>query len=267
MIIAIILAALILLALFLIAPSWHSHRRAQLWRGTPFAHRGLHGGGAAENTLPAFARACEAGIGIELDVQLSKDGEVVVFHDDNLKRMVGDDRRVDEVALAELRRFPLGIPTFEEALKLIGGRVPLLVEIKNGKRNAELCAKTLKLLKNYEGRYVIESFSPLILFWLRRNAPSVVRGQLVNLDKEYRVLFSPAVSFILSRLLLNFLSRPDFVAYNIKSAPLSAPHMQRRLFNTPLAAWTVRDKETFRACLERGEMPIFEDFVPDVRKN
>ena len=119
MIIAILLFALVALTLFLIAPSWHSHSRARLWRGTPFAHRGLHGGDAKENTLPAFARACEAGIGIELDVQLSKDGEVVVFHDDDLKRMTGDSRRVDEVTLAELRRFPLGIPTFEEALTLI----------------------------------------------------------------------------------------------------------------------------------------------------
>ena len=99
--IALALALLAALAVFLIAPA-RAHR-ANAWRGTAFAHRGLHGDGAEENTLEAFERACCAGYGIELDVQLSRDGEVVVFHDDSLRRMTGDARRVDQLDWAQLR--------------------------------------------------------------------------------------------------------------------------------------------------------------------
>ena len=117
MILLVILLILLALAAFLLAPS-PKKSRADAWRGTAFAHRGLHGGGAQENSIEAFDRACRAGFGIELDVQLSKDGTVVVFHDDTLKRMTGDGRRVDEASLAELRKLTLKgkgrIPTFEE---------------------------------------------------------------------------------------------------------------------------------------------------------
>ena len=141
MMIPVILLVLMGLILFILAPS-RRRRRMAAWKGVSFAHRGLHGEGAAENTMTAFERACAAGVGIELDVQLTKDGELVVFHDDDLKRMTGDPRRVDEVDLAELQALdlPYGehIPRFEGVLARIDGRVPLLVELKNGKRNAEL---------------------------------------------------------------------------------------------------------------------------------
>lgn len=258
--ILIALAAVVLLAAFLIAPS--PKRRAVQWKGTAFAHRGLHGRGITENTLEAFEKACHAGVGIELDVQLSKDGEVVVFHDDDLKRMVGDERHVDQVDLAELRKMELvgggGISTFAEVLKCVNGRVPLLVEIKTGKRNAELCEKTMALLAAYRGAYVVESFNPLILRWLKKHAPAVVRGQLVGERASYLASQTPTVALLLSMLALNFLARPDFVAYDVSAKEFSAPRIQRALFHTPMAAWTVRDEETFRACIERGEMPIFE---------
>lgn len=94
--IALILMALTALGLFFVAPS-PGRRRANAWRKTAFAHRGLHGAGASENSLEAFEAACQAGFGVELDVQLSRDGVAVVFHDDTLFRMTGDARRVDEV--------------------------------------------------------------------------------------------------------------------------------------------------------------------------
>lgn len=265
MILCIILIGLILLALFLIAPS--PSRRANAWRGTLFAHRGLHGNGLTENTLGAFEAACANGFGIELDVQLSKDGVVVVFHDDDLKRMANDERRVDQVDYAGLRAPELVgggyISTFEEVLRLVNGRVPLLVELKNGKRNGELCRKTADLLKAYHGQYIVESFSPLIVQWWKKHEPQVIRGQLVGAKVAYLATMGPSIAFLLSRLLLNFLARPDFVAYDVNAEKFSAPKVQRALFHTPLAAWTVRDAETCRACLDRGEMPIFEGFIPE----
>lgn len=261
-----ILLALIALALFLIAPS--PSRRAESWRGTMFAHRGLHSGGVAENTLEAFERACRAGYGIELDVQLSRDGAVMVFHDDDLKRMTSDARRVDEVDREELQSMTLSgrgrIPTFEETLARIDGRAPLLVELKNGRQNRKLCEDTLKLLRAYPGKYLVESFNPLILRWFRRNAPDVVRGQLVGARPAYIAAhFGAAGALALSTLSLNFLARPDFVAYDVSAAHFSAPRIQRALFHTPMAAWTVRDAETCAQCLARGEMPIFEGFLPE----
>ena len=266
MILWIVLIVLLALIVFLIAPS-PKHRRAADWKGTLFAHRGLHGNGLTENTLEAFDAACIGGFGIELDVQLSKDGVLVVFHDDDLKRMTGDDRRVDQVDFAGLRTLALNgggcIPTFEETLRLVNGRVPLLVELKNGKRNDELCRKTAALLKDYDGKYIIESFNPLIVQWWRKHEPAVIRGQLVGAKISYLATMGPFLAFVLSRLLLNFLGRPDFVAYDVNAAGFMAPKLQRALFRTPLAAWTVRDAGTCRSCLERGEMPIFEGFIPE----
>lgn len=255
-----------LLAVFLIAP-YQGGRRAKKWRGTLFAHRGLHGNGVAENTLPAFERACAHGFGIELDVRLSKDGEVVVFHDDDFNRLLGDGRRVDEMEMPALRCVKLPnegyIPTFQETLDLVGGRVPLLVEVKNGARNEELCRKTLALLRSYHGAYIVESFSPPILFWFRRHARDVLRGQLVTEEKEYAAQFSPFVAFMLSNLLLNFLARPDFVAYKTPVKDFYAPRIQRKLFHTPMAAWTVRTPEKLSEVRARNEMAIFERFLPE----
>lgn len=266
--ILLIVLLLIALVLFLIAPS-PSHR-ARAWRGTAFAHRGLHGEGIAENTLPAFDRACRAGWGIELDVQFSRDGAVMVFHDDDLKRMTGDPRRVDEVDRAGLQSLTLpgegSIPTFAETLALIDGRAPLLVELKSGRQNRRLCEDTLRLLRAYPGKYLVESFNPLILRWFRKNAPDVLRGQLVGTRPAYLASrMGPASALILSTLSLNFLARPDFVAYDVSAEHFAAPRMQRALFHTPLAAWTVRDEETFNQCQSRGEMPIFEGFLPEKR--
>jgi len=262
----IVLIILIALIVFLIAPS-PKHHRADSWKGTLFAHRGLHGNGLTENTLEAFDAACTGGFGIELDVQLSKDGVVVVFHDDDLQRMANDNRRVDQVDFAELQSLALNgggrIPSFEETLRLVNGRVPLLVELKNGRRNDELCRKTAGLLKAYDGKTIIESFSPLIVQWWRKHEPAVVRGQLVGAKISYLATMGPFLAFILSRLLLNFLGRPDFVAYDVNAAGFMAPKLQRALFRTPLAAWTVRDAGTCLGCLERGEMPIFEGFIPE----
>lgn len=255
---------IIVLYICLIMPSRAG--RAKPWKGTLFAHRGLHGDKIAENSREAFAAACVHGYGIELDVQLSKDGEVVVFHDDTLTRMTGDKRRVDQVAWAEMQTLSLdgkgSIPTFDEVLHLVNGRVPLLVEIKNGKRNSELCEKVRDKLRAYKGAFVVESFNPLILVWMRKNAPEFIRGQLVGPKKSYKGTVGAMAGFVLSGLLLNFYTRPDFIAYDMNAKGFIAPRIQRVLFRVPMAAWTVKDKGDCEACLRREEMPIFEGFRP-----
>ena len=176
--------------------------------------------------MPAFRLAAHEGYGIELDVQLSKDGEVVVFHDDTLDRICGVHSRVDELSFGELSRLRLcgteeGIPLLSDVLKSIRGCEALIVELKNGSRNRELCEKTKALLDEYRGNVCIESFNPLIVAWFRIHAPEYIRGQLATSVKDYTDDgFSRAMAFILHNTLLNFLSRPQFIAYRIGKRPL-----------------------------------------------
>ena len=256
---------IVLLPLVMIAPGI-KRKRAYPWKGTAFAHRGLHDDEVCENTLGAFERACQAGFGIELDVQLTRDGEVVVFHDADLERLTGNKRKVADLTFAELRGFILPdgsrIPSFAEVLKLINGRTPLLVELKNGKHLSKLCRETYSLLKNYNGRYIVESFQPLILLLFRVHAPDIIRGQLVAAWEEYLEDYGPFLAGVVTNLVCNILARPDFVAYDLNGTPRFGLRMQKKLFRTPLAVWTVKNNGDFKAAIERGEMPIFEGFSP-----
>lgn len=266
-IIGIILVAA-LLPLWIIAPRAGA-KRADSWRGTAFAHRGLHSETVSENTLHAFELACQAGVGIELDVQLTKDGRLVVFHDADLERLMGDKRLVAELGFAELRALSLPdgsrVPTFAEVLELVNGRVPLLVELKNGKRLGELCRKTYEHLRGYRGGFIVESFQPLILLWFRVHAGHVIRGQLVAAWEEYIEDYGEFLATVLTNLVCNVLARPDFVAYDLSGEARFGLRMQKKLFHTPLAVWTVRDRTDFDAAIQRNEMPIFEGFLPGKR--
>ena len=141
-------AAAVLAPLAMLFPGGSTRRQRAPFQGVNFAHRGLHTRDRAvpENSLEAFRLAARAGYGIELDVRLTRDGQVVVFHDNDLKRLCGVDKRVDELDWAELQKLKLcgseeGIPLFSDALDVIRGRGPLIVELKNGPRNRELCEK------------------------------------------------------------------------------------------------------------------------------
>ena len=254
-----ILLALFLLYIFCTAPARHG-RALPLAR--LYAHRGLHGNGVAENSLAAFRRACEAGVGIELDVRLSADGEVVVFHDATLKRLCGREGRVDSLTLAQLRAIPLPdgsrIPTLQETLQQANGRAPLLVEIKNGPGLARLCALTLTQLRAYAGPWAAESFDPRAVRWFRRHAPEIPCGQLVSLPDEYLGTVQRAGAWALSHLLANFLSRPDFIAYDHRMDSGLALRVQRKCYHARLAVWTVRSREALKNALARGESVIFE---------
>ena len=214
--------------IFLVAPGKIRRKQKEPFKNRNFAHRGLHKRDRSipENSLAAFERASRYGYGIELDVQLSRDGEVVVFHDDTLNRVCGVDARVDEKTLAELKQLSLcgtgeTIPLFSEVLRTVRGRGALIVELKNGKRNRELCEKTYALLRRYSGDYCIESFNPFIVRWFRLNAPEVVRGQLANPPADYNGEVNPVTGFLLGNVLLNFLGRPQFIAYKLAKKPFT----------------------------------------------
>ena len=220
-------AAAVAVPIILSAPGRAKKAQKSAINGRNFAHRGLHSEDKSvpENSMSAFREASQAGYGIELDVQLSADGEVVVFHDDTLDRVCGVECRVDELECAELKKLELcgseeRIPLLGEVLELVDGSVPLIVELKNGKRNKELCEKTYALLSNYRGEYCVESFNPLILGWFRKNAKEVLRGQLATTFADYEGI-KKGTALLLSRCLLNVISRPHFIAYRIGPRPLT----------------------------------------------
>ena len=262
---------LALLLLWLTAPN-HACARARSWRGQLFAHRGLHDETKAENTLAAFEAACAAGYGIELDVRFSKDGQLVVFHDDDLQRMCGDPRRPEQLTYAELQTLPLKgtgerIPGFDEVLRLVDGRAPLLVEIKSCRAIYALTDAVVARLRAYSGPYIVESFNPLSLLRLRRIAPEIIRGQLVASREDTARETGRLQAVALSGLLTNALSRPDFVAYNIVDVSSPAPRLQRHLYHTPMACWTVRGPTQLKKALKRGDMVIFERIRPETGRD
>lgn len=261
------IAALAAIYFFLVMGSKpDSHKAVWLLRRC-FAHRGLFKQDQTipENSMPAFKRAVDAGYGIELDVALTKDDVVVVFHDDNLKRMTGMDRGIGHIAFEELRSLKLAgteyiTPTFQEVLELVDGRVPLIVEIKNGKKNELLCRKVLAMLECYKGEYCIESFNPFIVRWFKRNAPEIIRGQLSMNYKEEKTM-GCITRFALEKLLLNFLGRPNFIAYKHTDCS-KLGFMINHSFGIVTVAWTIESQEEMDDALKKYDSIIFQHFNP-----
>jgi len=250
---------------FLVAPGSSKKSQRAVFLHRNFAHRGLHTRDKAvpENSLKAFELAADMGYGMELDVQLSRDGQVVVFHDDTLSRVCGVDARVDELDYEELRELRLcgteeTIPLFSEVLKCVRGRGPLIVELKNCSDNILLCEKTYTLLHNYSGEFCIESFNPFIVRWFRINAPEFFRGQLANPPEGYHGEVSPAAGFILGNCLLNFLARPQFIAYKIGPKPF--PVKLAEALGAVKVAWTSHEWMNEKT----NDVVIFEFYKPQI---
>ncbi|MBO5788962.1 MAG: glycerophosphodiester phosphodiesterase [Clostridia bacterium] len=253
--------------LWLIAP--RSPRRGMkevLQAQTYFAHRGLHDEESPENSLPAFQKAVDAGYGIELDVQISKDGIPVVYHDDHLRRGCKIDGWVHDYTLEQLQNMPLferddvHIPTLAEVLELVGGKVPLIVEIKASRPEwRETLEGAMNLLEKYEGIYCIESFNPLALKQLRKHHPHVVRGQLCDYYRSWykssdkRMPFS---MFLAQWFVMNVVARPDFIAYNCKNTNKLPFRMISHLYpDCTYIAWTTKSEA------DEQSSPIFSAYI------
>lgn len=259
-IVTLLLILLLLYLLLFIRPRGRMPQNKALLCG--YAHRGLHGNGVPENSLAAFELACQKGYGIELDVQLSRDKCVMVFHDYTLVRMTGCDKKVCELDKNELRQLSLSktnekIPTFEEVLKLVSGRVPILVELKGEDLNTELCHKVAEHLKKYTGDYCIESFNPLLIRTVRKLLPDKFYGLLyTNVCREKKK--RSALNIALSCMSFNFLARPDFIAYNKEDRDSLPVKITTKFYRAPGFVWTVRSKEELDLAHSLGEYPIFE---------
>ena len=249
--------------LFLIAPG-RRKMPMETFAGN-YAHRGLWNDSIPENSLSAFRRAREYGFGVEMDVHLTNDGETVVFHDDNLRRVCGIDKMVRDCTLRELREYRLldsgeGIPTLDEFLDAVGEDIPLIVEIKHDPRRDTICRKTIARLRDRKGPFCVESFDPFIVRWFMKNEKKVFRGQLaygLNVRGRYPLNIR---NIVLSSLIVNFLGRPDFVAYDHHCGNSVPFRLMNTLYHPALAAWTIRKEKDMVP--ERWDMRIFEGFIP-----
>ena len=234
-----------------------------------YAHRGLfdNESDAPENSMKAFKKAVDAGFGIEMDIQLTKDGQMVVFHDWNLKRMCGVEGKVCEYTFDELQQFSLlkseeKIPLFTEVLKLVDGKVPLIIEYKIETPDASVCEVGNEILKDYKGVYCIESFNPFGVHWYKKHRKDVVRGQL---SEEFLKNGSPKtpVYFIVAKLLTNFWTKPDFIAYNALNYKNWSRRICRNLYGNLAVTWTIKSQEQLDEMRKYFDMFIFDSFVPD----
>jgi glycerophosphoryl diester phosphodiesterase len=228
----------------------------------PVAHRGYHAPGIPENSMAAFQEAVRNGFAIELDVHMTKDDVLMVFHDDTLVRMTGHDHILRDCTYAEIKDLVLDgtgekIPVLAEVLGEINGRVGVFIEVKAHPdigRTEELLAR---VLETYEGKFAVLSFDPRILRWFYRNRPSFIRGQIAGglKGKKLPVLHR----FMVRNLVVCLWSRPGFVAY--EEGYFSAwIRFMAWVLRVPVILWTIRDPATAKKLRETGQNFIFEGF-------
>ena len=255
--------------LYLLAPRLSGRRRVHPFFGVKWAHRGLHDikKGIPENSIPAFQAAIEAGYGIELDVHLTKDGKLVVFHDDDFRRICGEKGKVEETDYARMRTYRLSrtgekIPLLSEILRLVDGKVPLLIEVKLPSADTEVCRRLDEELQGYRGKYMVQSFNSLVLRWMKKHRNEIPRGQLSeNLTRKPDTTHY-ALRFCVKYLLSNCMCRPDFISYNLLFQRDISLKLAHGLFHAPCAAWVLRSEKELEQCQKQFCMYIFENFLP-----
>lgn len=256
--------------LFLIGPRISKRAEIKELKKYDYAHRGLHNieKGVPENSLKAFRMAAEAGFGMELDVQLTRDRKVIVHHDADLIRSCGVHEQVDNLSLEEIKQLRLfdtdeEIPTFEETLNAVGRRVPIIIEIKSYSEPEVICPIVWEVLESYEGEYCIESFDPRIVRWFKESHPYVVRGQLMQkLQHGKEDNLTRIEAFAGRNMLSNFLTRPDFEAYDYHARNIPSMKLARGIFRMQEVSWTVKDWKTYKLLKADKCICIFEGFEP-----
>ncbi len=265
MIPAIILLAILISYFFAVFPRMSEKERIRKLPTSMFAHRGYHDirHRIPENSLAAFKAALVHGYGIELDLHLSRDGKLVVFHDDTLERLCGCQGTVEELTYEELSACRLldtaeKIPLLQDVLSVVDGSVPLLIELKIPGRSLKICEKAYELLRSYPGFYMIQSFNTFGLRWFRINAPHVLRGQLASHLTAETTKEAWIFKFIVQNLFCNFIGRPDFISYKFSDLPQVSVLFLKHVLRMPIAVWTLATCETLKRGVSCYAIQIFE---------
>ncbi len=249
----------------MIMPNMSHKQELTPFLGKSYAHRGLHDAKnlIPENSMPAFKNAVKQNLSIELDIHLTKDHQIVVFHDESLKRICHSEGTVEASTYAELKRLRLmgtseRIPLLSEVLEYINGRVPLLIELKLPSRDMRLCAFAWELLKNYPGPFMVQSFNSLGIRWFSKNAPHILRGQLSSALTRSNSSDPLPARFLVEHLLTNLFCKPDFISYKMADSRNLSLWLNQKLFHAPVAVWTLRDAKSYAEARRKFDMYIFE---------
>ena len=233
------------------------------------AHRGLFNNiDVPENSLLAFQKAVESDYGIELDIQLTSDDKLVVFHDTSLKRMTSIDKDLIDCTYNELLNYKLldtdqTIPLFKDVLNHLNDDTPLIIEIKPDGRYIETTQRVVELMRDYRGLYNIESFNPFVVYYLKKNEPQIVRGQLAyNYLKDKNAKANIFLKFILTNLLMNFINRPDYIAYEHSNTNNLSFRIVSKIYNGECVAWTIKSQEELEKAKKYYKCFIFDSFIP-----
>ena len=226
------------------------------------AHRGLHNDIYPENSLGAFENAMAHGFAIELDVRVTKDGSLVIFHDSNLQRMCGVNSNIADLTLSDIKECRLlnsefAIPTLEEVLDLVQGNTPIMIELKPVSRKMKITNKVYDAIKDYKGDIAVKAFNPLYMLWFKKHAPHIIRGMLSSYFKHTNLPF--IYKFLIKRLTFFGRIKPDFISYDINNLPNK--YVKNK--NVPILAWTIYSEEEEKHALTLADNVIFQDFIPN----
>lgn len=229
-----------------------------------FAHRGFHNEIVPENSTKAFKLAIENGFGIEFDIRVTKDDTWVVFHDADLKRMSNENLKIDKLNFSELDKYLLGnsietIPTLESTLNLINGKVPLLIEIKHIKKHNKHLKNLVKILDQYNGKFAIFSFSPVIINWFKKNRNNYIRGQISSFFNNKKI--PKFIKYFYKSMFFNRFTKPDFISYDIENIPNKYIQKAKNK-GLILFGYTARNIDQYNYSLNYLDNVVFELFNP-----
>ena len=231
------------------------------------AHRGFYkkNGAIPENSMAAFKRALDHGYAIECDIQLTKDHEVVVFHDENLKRLTGLNQPIHQVTYEQIKTLNLllsneKIPLLRDVLNLVKGKVPLLIELKPFGPVKKLCTSTMALMKDYQGKYAVFSFHPGAVLWFKKYHPHVIRGQISSFFDDDTHVRQP-LKFLMKRLFFNHFTKPDFISYDIHNLPNKHVDKQKKKGIT-IMSYAARSQAELDFVKSYYDNVVFEYFTP-----
>ena len=222
----------------------------------PIAHRGLWNDNFVENSLSAYQNAIDNGFPIEIDLHRSLDGEIFVFHDDDLARLTGVEGKIFEKTAKEIKSLSLNgskekIPTLSETLKLVKGKVPLLIEIKLQPTN-KIVFDVVKILRDYKGEFAIQSFNPAYIIKVKKLAPDFTRG-ILSSKAKFKNKFR---GFVVNKMPLNFIAKPHFISYRHCDLPIKT----RR----PVISWTITSTADWEKIKPYSSNIVFEKFIPKI---
>ncbi|HEX5508962.1 MAG TPA: glycerophosphodiester phosphodiesterase family protein [Pseudolabrys sp.] len=231
----------------------------------PLAHRGLHDAkaGVIENTPTSIRAAIDNGYGIELDLQITADGEAVVHHDDELGRLTEGSGRIADMTVAALKAVPFKatgdrLITLRELCALVAGRAVMALELKSRfDGDLRLAAHAAQVLSAYSGPVAVMSFDPDLIEAIRKFAPALTRGIIAERHYDWGK-FPPATKRRLAFLLHANRTRPQFIAYAVHDLPALAPLIARNIFGIPLLTWTVRSDQDRAVAARYADQIIFE---------